>query len=305
MSPKLLIVGGTGFIGHHIAKKAICNGFEVFSISKNSPAPDRLINGVKYFYIDLLDIKKLKDFFCNREIDFIVNTVGYIDHTLFKNGGDYIFENHFIASKNLINSINREYLKCFIHLGSSDEYGDNPSPQSEDQRESPISPYSFAKVSTCHLLQMLERTEKFPAIILRLFLVYGPSQNEKRLLPNLIKNCIKDNIIPVTLGEQIRDFCYVEDIVRAIFLIFKKRNIQGNIINIASGNPIQLKELIALVRNLIGKGEPLFGALDYRKKESMSLYADISKAKRLLMWEPKYSLEDGLIETINWFKNNV
>ena len=304
MSPKLLVVGGTGFIGHHVAKQGIYSGFKVFSISKNPPNPDRLVKGVEYFYIDLLDLKKLKDFFCDKEIDFIVNTVGYIDHTLFKSGGDYIFDNHFTTTKNLINSINRDYLKCFIHLGSSDEYGENPSPQKEDLRESPISPYSFAKVSICHLLQMLERTENFPAIILRLFLVYGPSQNEKRLLPNLIKNCIKGKSIPVTLGEQIRDFCYVEDVVRAIFLIFKKRNIKGNVINIASGEPIELKKIISLVRDLIGKGHPLFGALEYRKKESMSLYADISKAKKLLNWEPKYSLEKGLIETINWFKSN-
>ena len=135
------------------------------------------------------------------------------------------------------------------------------------------------KVAICHLLQMLHKTENFPAVILRLFLVYGPTQNEKRFLPNLIKNSLNDRIIPTTLGEQVRDFCYVKDVVRAIFLTLENKKAIGNVINIASGNPIKIKEIIKKVVFLVGKGKPSFGAVDYRPNESMSLYANISKAK--------------------------
>ena len=151
---------------------------------------------------------ELNKFLKSSKIEYVVNTSGYIDHTLFKDGGEIIFENHFISTKNLLNNLNKQYLKCFLHLGSSDEYGDNQSPQKEDQRESPISPYSFSKVAICHLLQMLLKLKIYSN--LRLFLVYGPTQNEKRFLPNLIKNSLNDRIIPTTLGEQVRDFCYVK-----------------------------------------------------------------------------------------------
>ena len=304
MIPVLLVIGGTGFIGHHIAIKGISEGFKVYSISRKKPENIRFVEGVEYHYLDLLDIKRLKNFLKSKSINYVVNTVGYIDHTLFKDGGDYVFENHFITTKNLLESLNKKYLKCFVHLGSSDEYGDNQSPQNEEQRESPISPYSLAKVSSCHLLQMLYKTEKFPAVILRLFLVYGPNQNEKRFLPYLIKNSLRDNKFSVTLGEQIRDYCYVKDVINAIFLTFKTKSVLGNVINIASGNPIKIRKVIETVIDIVGKGKPSFGDVKYRFNESMSLYANIAKAKKLLNWEPQYSLGKGLSETIDWISLN-
>ncbi len=305
MNLKLLVVGGTGFIGYHVAKRAICKGFDVYSISRNRPVPLREVKGVKYKFLDLLNYQDLKKFLNNKKIDYVINTSGCINHTLFKDGGNHVFENHFSATKNLINLLDREHLKCFIHLGSSDEYGKNISPISEIQRESPISPYSFAKVATSYLLQMLKITEQFPAIILRLFLVYGPAQDKERFLPNLIINSLKNNNISITLGEQIRDYCYIEDVLNAIFLSFDNRNnALGNVINIASGNPIKIKEMVCKVNSLIGKGKPLFGSIKYRENESMSLYADINKAKKLLNWKPIYKIDEGLKETINWYREN-
>lgn len=304
MRPVLLVVGGTGFIGHHIAREAISRSFKVYSISRNAPSDFRKLKGIEYHYIDLLNKIELNNFLKKSKIDYVVNTVGCIDHKLFKDGGEIIFENHFISTKNLIDSLDKEYLKCFIHLGSSDEYGDNKSPQMEDQRESPISPYSFSKVATCHLLQMLFKTENLKAVILRLFLVYGPTQNEKRFLPQLIKNSLNNQKIPTTFGEQIRDFCYVKDVVRAIFLTLENKKALGHVINIASGNPTSIKEIVEKVVGLVGKGEPSFGSVQYRSNESMSLYANINKAKKILNWQPEYKLQKGLQETIDWISSN-
>tara|TARA_Y100000991_G_C21975409_1_gene351906 strand:- start:2155 stop:3078 length:924 start_codon:yes stop_codon:yes gene_type:complete len=304
MKPILLVVGGTGFIGYHVAKRAMNEGFDVYSISRNPPIPLREVKGVEYNFFDLLNNEHLKKFLNDKEFNYVVNTSGCINHQLFIDGGNKVFENHFFATKNLIHFLNRKKLKSFIHLGSSDEYGDNISPISEIQRESPISPYSFAKVATSHMLQMLQRTEQFPAVILRLFLVYGPTQDKERFLPNLIINSLRNNDIPITFGEQLRDFCYVNDVVNAIFLSFDKENALGNIINIASGDPIKIKEMVIRVNSLIQKGKPLFGSIKYRTNESMSLYADIRKAKKVLNWKPTYKIEHALKETVNWYKEN-
>ncbi len=304
MKGKLLVVGGTGFLGFHIAKEGLKKGLEVYSFSKNPPPINRYLNEVKYINIDLLDHESLIKCFKNLEINYVVNSMGYVDHKLMKNGGDDVYKNHFSASKNLIFSLNKKYLKCFLHLGSSDEYGDNPSPQLEEAREAPISPYSFAKVATCHMLQMLHKTEKFPAVILRLFLVYGPNQNKERFLPFIINESIKNKDYLVTPGEQIRDFCYIDDIVKAIFIALNKENIFGEILNIASGNPVKINEILNLVVEILNKGKPIIGGIDYRDNESMNLYASVKKAKDLLGWEPKISLEEGLAKTIEYFKDN-
>jgi UDP-glucose 4-epimerase len=304
MHGKLLVVGGTGFIGFHIAKEGIRKGLEVYSLSKNPPPTNRYLDEVKYIYINLLDEKKLSNFLKNLDINYVVNSMGYVDHKLIKNGGNEVFENHFSASKNLIFSLNRKYLKCFLQLGSSDEYGDNPSPQIEELRESPISPYSFAKVATCHMLQMLNKTEKFPASILRLFLVYGPNQNKERFLPFIINESIKNKEYLVSPGEQIRDFCYVDDIVRAIFIALNKKRIFGEILNIASGEPMKINRMVNLVVEILHKGKPIIGGIKYRDNESMNLYASVKKAKDLLGWEPQISLEEGLTKTIEYYKDN-
>ena len=100
-----------------------------------------------------------------------------------------------------------------MNIGSSDEYGSNRAPQNEMQRESPISPYSFGKTASSHFLEMLNRIDNFPSCSLRLFLVYGPGQNDHRFIPQIIEGCLSDNIFNTSKGEQIRDFCFVEDIV--------------------------------------------------------------------------------------------
>ena len=81
-----------------------------------------------------------------------------------------------------------------------------PPPQCEELREQPISPYSLAKVASTHFLQMLQRTEGFPAVVLRLFLTYGPHQDNRRFLPQIIQACLRDDEFAVSDGHQLRDF---------------------------------------------------------------------------------------------------
>ena len=304
MKENLLIVGGTGFLGFHFAKEGIIRGFEVYSLSKKPPIKSRYLQNVNYLNIDIMDKNKICNLFKDLKIDYVINCVGYVDHRLIKDGGEEVFDNHFSVTKNLICFLNKKYIKAFLYLGSSDEYGDNQSPQLEEVRESPISPYSFAKVTSCHFLQMLNKTENFPSIIFRLFLVYGPNQNKERFLPQLIKKFLKNENILISPGEQIRDFCYVDDVVNAGFIALKKKQIHGEIFNIASGNPIKINYLVSLIQNLIKKGKPIFGGIDYRENESMSLYASIKKAENILDWKPKISLEEGLLKTIHWFQEN-
>ena len=85
---------------------------------------------------------------------------------------------------------------------------------------------------------------------------------------------------------------------------FDNKKAYGEVINIASGIPISIKDVITKVQVIIGKGKPIFGALNYRKGESMNLYADIDKAKKILNWEPRYELDNSLKKVINWYLNN-
>jgi len=169
-------------------------------------------------------------------------------------------------------------------------------------RERPISPYSLAKTAAAHFIQMLYNTEGFPGTVLRFFLVYGVGQDEQRFLPQIIKGCLNNDEFKTSEGNQLRDFCYIDDIIDAMIKAVVSPFSKGRIINIASGNPISIKEMIQKIVRLTRGGKPLWGTHPYRKGENMELYADITLAKSLLDWEPKTGLDVGLQKTIEYYR---
>lgn len=300
---RLLVVGGNGFIGRHIVNHAINLGWEVTSLNI-SLSDDKFESSasVRYLYEDITNSTALKQALSSNAFEYVVNCSGYIDHTLFFNGGGNAFDTHFGGVLNLIKILDREVLQAFINIGSSDEYGNTEAPQIETQRESPISPYSLGKATATHFLQMLWRTEQIPALTLRPFLVYGPGQNKKRFLPQIIHGCLEGRRFPVSKGEQLRDFCYVDDIVEGIFCALDTPEVRGRVINLASGNPATIREVVERVRDIIGQGEPVFGKIPYRTGESMALWADTTLARELLGWAPRVDFNEGLARTIEYYK---
>lgn len=304
MTPRLLVIGGTGFIGHHLLAAVKGQGWHLTSVSLNPPSTDRHVEGVRYLLVDLTDRSAMQRSL-QEEYDYVVNLGGYIDHSPFYHGGRTSIETHFSALQNLIETLPRGVLKRFVQIGSSDEYGNAPSPQRETLRESPISPYSLGKVASTHFLQMLYRTEGFPAVTLRLFLTYGPGQDSQRFLPQIIQGCLQNQEFPTSAGEQLRDFCYVDDVIDAIIQTLTCEAMDGQVFNVASGQAVSIRTMVEMVKGLIGQGKPSFGEIPYRVGENMSLYADITQILKVLHWTPQISLEDGLRNTINWYAERI
>ncbi len=300
---KLLVIGGTGFIGHNLVKKSIEKGFITYSLSLGKNNNTKRLDGVNYIFKDLRIDENLR-FLQNEEFNYIVNLSGYIDHKPFFMGGDQIILEHFDLLRNIIKNVNKEALECFVNIGSSDEYGNCIAPQNECNREAPISPYSFGKLASTHLIEMLYRTEKFKGCSLRLFLTYGPFQDKKRFIPQIILGCLNNKSFPVSEGKQKRDLCYIDDVISGIFKVINSKKVYGQTYNLASGKPIEIQEVIRNIVNKTRKGLPFYGGLKYRTGENMSLYADINKIKNDLNWEPKISLDEGLEKTINWYLKN-
>jgi nucleoside-diphosphate-sugar epimerase len=304
INKNLLILGGTGFIGSWAVKKGIKNGYKVSVLSRNIPEISEKIKNVDYIkadisiYKDILKVTKFKKF------THVINLSGEINHANFKSGGRSVIENHFVGLLNLVSCLNRDCLKSFVQVGTSDEYGDSDAPQNEEQTCIPNSNYSLAKLSANNFLQMLNKTEKFPAIIVRLFLVYGPNQNTQRFLPQVISSCLSDKTFPVSKGDQLRDFCFVEDIIDGIFLALESKGLFGNIFNLASGKQVKIRQMVEHIVKLTGKGKPVFGALPYRENENMKLYADVSKANNLLNWKATRDFDDSLKKTIEYYHTN-
>ena len=296
---KILIPGGTGFIGYHLSVFLSKQGWIVHSLSKSKPKNSRRVHNVKYIYCDIRSKSNLKKKLDNY-YDYIVNLSGYVDHS--KNSS--IIKTHFNGCKNLVDNFTTKKIKKFVQIGSSIEYGALKSPQDEKflKKKNTNSVYGNAKLATTLFLLKQYKNKGFPVTILRLYLVYGPNQDENRIIPFVIKKSLQGSRFNCSPGHQLRDFTYIDDVILAIYksLISKKSN--GELINIGNGKPIKIKLLIKTIIKKIGKGVPIFSKLNLRSDEILKLYPNILKAKKVLKWTPKIDLKKGLSKTIKYYK---
>lgn len=195
--------------------------------------------------------------------------------------------------------------KAIAILGSSEEYGNNEIPFVETQREQPVSAYSAAKTAIVHFAQMLHRARGFPVVIVRPSIVYGPMQGGEMLIPSLIRSSILGNGFNTTPGEQTRDFIYIDDVIDGLIRAVAAQEAIGEIMNLGSGVERRIKDVIELVIKLSGSSIDVnIGARPYRDGEIMRHQCSIEKAKRLLGWQPRVTLEEGLKETVAWYQKH-
>ena len=298
---QVLIVGGTGFIGYHLAKKLIKKGLTVTSISTKPPKRLRYLSNVRYIICDISNKNSLKKK-VNKYYKYIVNLGGYVDHSNNKK----TLETHYDGCKNLAEIFKKKPPSSFIQMGSSVEYGNAKSPQKEDMKcdlSSNKSTYGKAKLSSSRYLINLYKRDNFPSIILRLYLSYGPKQDINRLIPYVIMSCLKNIKFDCSLGAQVRDFVHVDDVVNAIFKLLKNKKAIGQIYNLGSGKQIKIKEVIEKIKNISKGGHPQYGKIKLRKDEIKKLYPNIRKIKKVINWKPKILFEKGLKSTIKSYKN--
>ena len=170
---KILVAGGTGFIGSNLINDLITRGNSVICLSKNSKKKIIPLDNLTHIFHDLTEPFQNSEIDLLSDVEYIVNCSGYVDHRDFLNGGKNILNDHF-ESLYLLTILAIELkVKSFIHIGSSDEYGKNKSPINELSRESPESPYALGKLSSTHFLQQCFKQGILNTVVLRPFLVFG------------------------------------------------------------------------------------------------------------------------------------
>jgi len=293
----ILIVGGTGFIGYHLAKKSLKRGWQVTSVSSKPPRKKRYLAKVKYILCDITKKRSLRKNI-RKSFNYVVNLGGYVDHSNRKK----TYESHYLGCKNLAEIFLEKKPTAFVQMGSSAEYGNVKSPQKESVKCNPKSVYGKAKLLSSIYLINLFKKQKFPSTILRLYNTYGPRQDLNRFIPIVISGCVKNKKFPCSEGNQIRDFLHIDDVIDAILKSLTNKKAKGQIINIGSGEPRIIKNIIEYIKKISKGGFPLFGRVKLRKDEILKSYPDINKAKNKINWRPKISFRKGLKVTIDSFK---
>tara|TARA_Y100001958_G_C21166985_1_gene499593 strand:+ start:234 stop:1154 length:921 start_codon:yes stop_codon:yes gene_type:complete len=300
-SKKILISGGTGFVGFHLAKKCLKMGWKVTSLSTKYPQKRKRLKNVSYLICDISKKKELKKI-KNCEYDYVVNLAGYVDHSNEKK----VFKVHYEGCKNLANIFLLKNIKKFIQIGSSVEYGKKISPQNEKMKsKNTYSYYGNAKLLSTNYLLTLYKKKKFPVCILRPYLLYGPNQDFNRIISLTIQNCLSDKTFNCSEGIQYRDFLFIDDFISVIIKVINLKSTSGHIFNVGSGKKIIIKSVIKKIQKIIGKGRPKFGEIPMRKDEIISLYPSIKKIKKYTKWKPAISFNQGLALTIKHYKKII
>lgn len=206
---------------------------------------------------------------------------------------------------NLLRALEGLTFEAFIQTGTCEEYGDNPVPFMEDQPPNPVSPYSASKVAATCYCTMLHKTRHLPVTVVRPFLTYGPGQRKRMLITDIIRAGLFRQDLPLTGCEQTREFNYVEDIVEGFVLAAVTPEAAGEIINLGCGVETRLLDFVEMALDLMGNPvEPQFGALPYRPGETWHFYCSNWKAMRILGYQPRFTLEEGLRRTIQWYREH-
>jgi len=305
---KILVTGGSGFIGSHLVNKLLNYGCEVAITTKYDSVYEnvRLFNvwnSIKVIECDLRysdTIKKINDF--NPQIVFHLAAYNDVKGS-FDNYGDALASN-LVGTSNLLENLKK--YEQFIYISSSEVYGHqkNNSLFIETMQPRPISPYSIGKYSGELYAQMHMKHLKKPIKILRPFNVFGESQSTKAVIPELIKKFLNNQIVKITRGRQTREFNYVANTVNLLISASKEKSFFNQIVNISEGQEISIKNLAKNIKKLSQSNAKLIvGGLPERKTEIHRMKASTKKMKEKMSTKKLVSFEEGLKNTINWYRD--
>lgn len=300
---RVLLTGANGFMGSHLTRKLL--GTDAAEVHGFYLGEHVLLDGldVKLREVDLTDAEATHRAIAEIKPDFVFNLAAMVNVQRDVKLAKRLFEVNTQGPIHLVNACAEQGFESFVHIGTCEEYGDNPTPFTEDQIPNPVSPYSASKVAATYFFTMLHKTQQLPVTVMRPFLTYGPHLRNRMLTTMLIKMGIEGGSLDMTPAEQTREFNYVEDIVEGFMLAAQTPEADGEIINIGCGEEIQIAEFARLMMELFdGKLQVNIGAKAYRPGETWHFYCSNEKAKRLLGYAPKVGLREGLEKTIAWYR---
>jgi len=303
---KIFITGASGFVGSHLLQELLDrNKDEVAILSRNPKASHRLnlisdLSKVTIIQGSLDDSRSYEDRLQLFSPDIIVNLAW--DGV---NSSDRNANSQWNNVTNLLDlmSVGSECgAKKFVGFGSQGEYGNLNKKVNESEHEKPTTLYGISKLSACRLGCIAASRMNMQFVWIRLFDPYGPKDNSSWFLPYIINELVKGRSPKITKAEQLWDYIYIDDVINAIVKIVDKDSIHG-IFNLGSGSPIELKQIINKVKNLVGTNADVqFGAVPYREDQIMHLEADIGKISAKIDWVPRIGIDEGLKRTVDWFK---
>jgi len=283
MKKSVFLIGATGFLGSNIA--IALKGEKVYMGSRK--------NGD--YECDLSDRRGLKKAIDDADPDVIINAAGSVKETM-----DVMWETNVSGTVNLLEASGGRRI---ITISSADVYGNVKSKLSEKSLPDPLSQYGFTKAVADSLCRNYIDERNYPVTILRPFMVYGPGQPKKMLISQAVDSALRGAVINLRTARAIRDPLYVDDFTAAVVATIGSKKTIGKELNLGSGKGVSVEQIAKKIIDIIGSKSEInveSGYVDY--SVPLELVADISEAKAAIAFKPQKRLEEGLLQTVNWYR---
>jgi UDP-glucuronate 4-epimerase len=306
-----LVTGAAGFVGSHLAERLAGEGHAVRAVDsltsyydtgqkrENWAAVERA--GCQIVQADLrtADLRSLLD-----GVDVVFHQSGQPGvRSSWDAGFPSYAEQNVLVTQRLLEAVRARHVERFVYASSSSVYGNAVRyPVAEDDLPRPQSPYGVTKLAGEHLCGVYARAFGVPTVSLRYFTVYGPRQRPDMAMHRLIESALSGRAFPMYGdGGQIRDFTYVGDVVDANLLAASRLVAAGEVINVAGGSSTTLARVIETIEALAGRSIEL-ERHDVQAGDVERTGGSIERARQLLGWTPRVSLEDGLAMQLAWHR---
>ena len=303
----ILVTGGAGFIGSNLLHNLIdmyeddivCLDSITYAANENN-----IPKFVNLYPYDISDLELCDEVFSRHKPKYVFHLAAesHVDNSI-EDCTPFI-QSNVVGTVNLLSSSLKYGVEKFMHISTDEVYGSiEDGSFTEETNYNPRNPYSASKASSDHFVKAFHNTYDLPTVITNCSNNYGPRQYREKLIPKIITNLFQGKKIPVYGdGQQIRDWLFVQDHCEALIEVWKNGKV-GQRYNIGGECEVKNIDLVKKIISMMDKDENMIEYVTDRPGHDRRYSTDISKIQQQLNWTPKYNLEEGLQQTIEWYEN--
>ncbi len=303
---RALVTGGAGFVGANLVRRLLADGHQLTVVVR--PGSDlwrleEVSEDIAILELDIRDEEASGAMVERLRPELVFHLAAHGAYSWQKATRDILTTN-FLSTVALVEACRAHGCGAFIHAGSSSEYGFKDHAPSEDEPVDPNSEYAVAKASATSFCRYVAQRHDFNAITLRLYSVFGPYEDPRRLIPTLIARGMANQLPPLVGPDVARDFVAVEDVVEAFVLAACDPAVErGAIYNVGSGVQTTIADAVDVARRVLRvDAEPAWSSAPPRDWDATTWVADNAKIAAALGWKPRYGFEEGFERTADWLR---
>ena len=303
---RVILTGGTGFVGTNLARRLLRDGHEVHLLVRPGHQPWRIEDirpDVRVHELHLHEAEAVARVASQVRPEWVFHLAAHGAYS-WQTDWEQMVRTNIQGTMSLLSACLKTGFEAFVNTGSSSEYGFKDHAPAESEPLEPNSHYAVTKAAATLFCSHTARSERVHVPTLRLYSVFGPYEDPGRLVPKLILHGLRGELPPLADPEVARDFVYVDDVVKAYLLAATVRTSEwGPIYNVGTGVQTTLREAVAVAREAVGiAAEPVWNVMPNRQWDANVWVSDSRKIRAQLGWQPHHRFAEGFRLMLDWFR---